>query len=100
MDQLNVGAVLAARQGHAQRVEHEVGAHVAGELPADDPTAERVDDEAEEHQALPATQIREVGQPQCVGPAVLKSRRTGSGLLVAAAGSAIVVRHGLPRRLA
>jgi hypothetical protein len=37
---------MAARQGHAQRVEPEIGAHVGGdELPADDPARVRVDDE-------------------------------------------------------
>ena len=37
MDQLDVGAGVATRERHPQRVEHEIGAHVAGELPADDP---------------------------------------------------------------
>ena len=40
MDQLHVGAGVATRERHAQRVEHEIGAHVARELPADDPAAE------------------------------------------------------------
>jgi len=66
--QLDVGAGLAARERHPQCVEDEVGAHVAGELPADDAPRERVDDEAEEHDALPAAQVREVRQPQLVGP--------------------------------
>src|SRR5215207_3413355 len=57
MDQLHVGAGVAASQRHPQRVENEVGAHVGDELPADDPAAERVDHEAEEHDALPAAQI-------------------------------------------
>jgi len=36
VDQLHVGAGPALVQRHPQRVEHEVGAHVRGELPADD----------------------------------------------------------------
>src|SRR3954451_18605540 len=35
MDQLDVGAGVATRERHAQRVEHEIGAHVTRELPAD-----------------------------------------------------------------
>jgi hypothetical protein len=35
-DQREVRAGLPDRQGHPQRVEHQVGAHVRGELPADD----------------------------------------------------------------
>jgi hypothetical protein len=64
MHQLQVGAGLTTRQRHPQRVEDQVGAHVAGELPADDPARIRVEHEAEEHQALPAAQIREIGAPQ------------------------------------
>jgi hypothetical protein len=40
-----VGARLALAQGHPQRVEDEVGAHVGGKLPADDLAAEGVDHE-------------------------------------------------------
>jgi hypothetical protein len=69
VDELDVGPGLAAGQGHAQRVEHEVGAHVCGELPAHDAAAVGVDDEAEEHQALPAAQVGEVRQPQLIGSA-------------------------------
>jgi hypothetical protein len=68
MHEPQVSAGLAARQGHPQGVEGKVGAHVVGELPADDAAAVGVDDEAEEHDAFPAAQIREVGQPQRVGP--------------------------------
>jgi hypothetical protein len=69
VNQLDVGTGAAVRERHPQRVEHEVGAHVAGELPTHHPAAEGVDDEGEEHQALPAAQIGEVGHPQLVGPA-------------------------------
>jgi len=41
---------------------------VGGELPADDPAAERVEDEGEEDDALPAAQVGQVGDPQLVGP--------------------------------
>jgi hypothetical protein len=57
VDQLDVGAMLAACERHPQRVEHEIGTHVRGELPTHDPAAEGVDDEAEEHHALPAAQV-------------------------------------------
>jgi hypothetical protein len=46
--------------GHPQRVADQRGAHVRGELPADDAAAVDVDDEREEQQAFPAAQIREV----------------------------------------
>ena len=68
VNELDVGAWLASRQRHPQRVEHEIGAHVARELPADDPPAVDVDYEAEEHQALPAAQVAEVGHPESVRP--------------------------------
>jgi len=67
MDELDVGAGAALRERHAQCVEDEIGAHVAGELPADDPAAVDVNDKAEEHQALVAAQIGEVRDPQLVG---------------------------------
>ncbi len=43
-----------------------IDTHVAGELPAHNLAAIYVDHEAEEHQPLPATQIREVGNPELV----------------------------------
>jgi hypothetical protein len=61
-----VGARLADGERHPQRVEHEVGAHVAGELPADDHPREHVDDEREVQDTLPAAQIREIADPQAV----------------------------------
>ena len=88
----------AAGQRHPQRVEDEIGAHVAGELPAHDAAREDVDDEAEEHHALPAAQVGEVRDPQLIGPWALKLRWTRSGGRWAA-GSGVVVRHGLPRPL-
>ena len=36
MHELDVGSGAPARERHAQRVEHQIGAHVAGELPTDD----------------------------------------------------------------
>ena len=38
-----------------------------GELPADDAARVGVDDEREEHQALPAAQVGQVGDPQPIG---------------------------------
>jgi hypothetical protein len=74
MNQRQVGAVLARAQRHPQRVENKVGAHVAGELPADHPARERVEDEREEHGPLPAAQIREVRDPTTRSAAVPRSR--------------------------
>jgi hypothetical protein len=37
VDKFDVGAGLAARERHPQGIQDEVGAHVAGELPADHP---------------------------------------------------------------
>jgi hypothetical protein len=66
MHEFDVGSVAAARERHAQRVEHQIGAHVAGQLPTDDTSRPHVDDEREEHDALPATQVAEVRHPQPV----------------------------------
>jgi hypothetical protein len=41
---------------------------VRGELPAHDLAAERVNDKREEHQPVPATQIRQISDPQLVRP--------------------------------
>ena len=57
-------AALAER--HPQRVEDEVGAHVAGELPADDLAAVGVEHEREEDEPFPAAQVGEVGDPEPV----------------------------------
>jgi hypothetical protein len=45
MHELHVRAGLPGPERHPQRVQDERGAHVRGELPADDPPAEDVDDE-------------------------------------------------------
>ena len=68
MNELDVGAGPALGECHPQRVEHEVGAHVLGELPADDPAAVDVDHEGEEDDALPAAQVGEIHAPELVGP--------------------------------
>jgi hypothetical protein len=70
VNELDVGARLAAAERHAQRVEDQVGAHVVGELlPADHAAGEHVDDEAEEHPPCPAPEVGEVRDPQLVRPA-------------------------------
>ncbi len=63
-----ISARRAGSQRHPQSVEHQVRAHVPGELPADDAAGERIDHEAEEHRPFPAAQIREIGDPQLVRP--------------------------------
>ena len=58
-----VGAVLAGTERHSERVEHQRGAHVAGELPTDHAAAERVQHEREVDHALPAAQVRQIADP-------------------------------------
>jgi hypothetical protein len=67
VDEIDVGTAVAVHERHPQRVEHEVRAHVARELPADDRATECVDDEREEDHALPAAQVGQIGQPQLIG---------------------------------
>ena len=67
MHERDVGAGRAQSERHPQRVEHERGAHVAGELPADDHAAVDVDREREVQDAFPAAQAREVADPEPVG---------------------------------
>ena len=62
-----VGAGLALAERHPQGVEHQVGAHVGGQLPADDLAGEGVDHEGEERRALPGAQVGEVADPEPVG---------------------------------
>ncbi len=64
--QLKVSAGSAEPERHPQRVEHQRGAHVLSQLPADDHPAEHVDDEAEVQHPLPAAQIREIAHPEPV----------------------------------
>jgi len=66
--ELDVGAWVASGERHPQRVQDQVGAHVAGELPAHDHPAVGVNHEREEHDTFPAAQIGEVRQPQTVWP--------------------------------
>jgi hypothetical protein len=54
VDEFEVGAGPAQVECHPQRVEDEIGAHVVGELPADDHPAVDVDHEREEDRSLPA----------------------------------------------
>ena len=66
MDQLDVGAGAALAERHPQGVEDEVGAHVRGELPADDHPAVGVEHEREEDETFPAAQVGDVGDPELV----------------------------------
>ena len=67
--QRDVGAGPAHPERHFERVEHQRGAHVLRQLPANYHAAEGVDDEGEEQDSLPAAQVGEVGDPQLVGSA-------------------------------
>jgi hypothetical protein len=53
---------------HLQRVDDELGAHVVGDRPADDPAAVCVLDGGEIEPALPGAHVGDVGDPQHVGP--------------------------------
>jgi hypothetical protein len=75
----DVGPLVALAEGHPQRVEDQRGAHVRRQLPADDPAAVGVDDEREEHHALPTAQVGQVGDHSSSGREALKSRCTRSG---------------------
>ncbi len=66
MDQLDVRPRPALGERHPECVEDEVGAHVVGELPADDSAAVDVDHEREEDDALPAAQVGEIDAPELV----------------------------------
>jgi hypothetical protein len=66
VDELDLVDPLGYGEGHPERVEDEIGAHVRCELPADDLAAVGVDDEREEDEAFPAAQIGEVRDPQLV----------------------------------
>ena len=99
VDEQRVGVGAALADGHLQGVLDELGAHVRRELPADDHAAVAVDDEAEEHQALPAADVGEVRAALLIGPlgaevAIQQIRRRDGSV------PWIVVRHGRPRRLA
>ena len=54
-------------QRHLERVDDELGAHVIGHRPADDPARVGVLDGGEVDPALPGAQVGDVGHPQHVG---------------------------------
>ena len=61
-----LAGALALPDGHLQGVQGEIGAQMAGRLPADDEAAEDVEDERDVDEAGPGTDIREVGDPETV----------------------------------
>jgi hypothetical protein len=56
-----------ALDGHRERVDDQLLAHMVGHAPAHDPPRERVLDGRQVQPAFPGPQIREVGDPQHVG---------------------------------
>jgi hypothetical protein len=56
----------ALGERHLQRIADQLGAHVIGHAPADDPAAEDVLDGDEVQPALPRLEVRDVGDPQAV----------------------------------
>jgi hypothetical protein len=59
---------LAAPDGHLQGIQGQVGAQVAGQLPADQQPTVGVDDERGVAEARPGPHIGQVGDPELVGP--------------------------------
>jgi hypothetical protein len=57
----------AAGDGHLERVDDELGAHVVGHAPADDPPTVSVLDGGQVQPALPGAQVGQVGDPELVG---------------------------------
>jgi len=100
MDQLDVGASAALSERHLERFEHQVGAHVGRELPANDLAAEGVDHEGEEDEPFPAAQVRDVGDPELVRARRQEVPLDKIGRPPRACRSRLVVRQGLPRRFA
>jgi len=88
--ELEVGAGLALTERHPQGVQHQVGAHVGGELPADDLTREGVDHEGGERRTLPGAQVGEVADPEPV-------RRLGAEVALDEVGPALRIGVGLCR---
>jgi hypothetical protein len=62
-----LAGVLAGPQAHFQRVEGQVGAQAAGQLPPEDPAGVHVDDEGDVHPAGEGPAVGDVGNPQLIG---------------------------------
>jgi hypothetical protein len=63
MHQRDIGAEAALSERHPQCVEHEIGAHMSGELPPDNASTVGVDDKRKKHHPLPAAQVCEIREP-------------------------------------
>ncbi|CCI51474.1 hypothetical protein BN13_1060002 [Nostocoides jenkinsii Ben 74] len=76
------------RSGHLQSVEDHLGLHVRCDPPADDPSTERVDDEAHIRHPRPGRNVGQIRHPQRVGPVGLEvpvdqvRRSGGTGILL------------------
>ena len=55
-------------KGLFERIQNEVRARGTRYAPADDAPSEHVDDEGDEHEALPSRDIGKVRDPQLIGP--------------------------------
>ena len=60
------GVGAAARDGHLERVDDELGAQVVGDRPADDPAAVAVHHGGQVQPALPGPDVGDVGRPQAI----------------------------------
>jgi len=58
------GVSATSRDGHPERVEHQLGLEVVAHRPADDPAAEDVLDGGEEEKALPGLDVLQVANPE------------------------------------
>jgi hypothetical protein len=74
-----LGATLV--QCHRQSIGHQLGAHVLGHRPADDPAGEHIQHHRQVHEALPGRHVRDVGGPDAVrlGRAELAFDQVGRG---------------------
>jgi len=58
---------FAAKDGHLERADDQLFAHMVGHRPADDATAEDVENDGELQEAAPRRNVSDVGDPQLIG---------------------------------
>jgi len=63
---MNDASGFASKERHVESVQDEFGAEVCRHRPADDTTAERVEDDSEIQKAGPRWHIRDVGDPELI----------------------------------
>ncbi len=58
---------LASKDGHLERVDHELFAHMVSHRPADDATTKDVENHGEVQETAPRRNVRDIGDPQLIG---------------------------------